>query len=62
MGATNQLREILAAKKTFHNNRGMNLENDINQANQYYIDTNQAFIYKKPTPLGPLNLCADAER
>ena len=47
----NQLKEILSTKKTFHNNRGMNLENDINISNQYYIDTNQAFIYKKPTPI-----------
>ena len=48
---TNPLREILKEKKTFHNNRGMNLENDINLSNQYYVDTTQAFIYKKPTPI-----------
>ena len=48
---TNPLREILKEKKTFHNNRGMNLENDINLSNQYYVDTKQAFIYKKPTPI-----------
>ena len=29
----------------------MGLENDINQSNQYYIDTKKAFIYKKPTPI-----------
>ena len=51
METTNKLREILSSKKTFHNNRGMNLENDINISNQYYIDTKQAFIYKKPTPI-----------
>ena len=51
METRNSLKEILASKKTFHNNRGMNLENDINLSNQYYIDTNQAFIYKKPTPI-----------
>lgn len=34
-----------------YSNRGMNLENDINLTNQYYIDTNKAFIYKKPTPI-----------
>ena len=51
METVNQLKEILAAKKTFHNNRGMTLENDINLSNQYYVDTNQAFIYKKPTPI-----------
>lgn len=48
---TNPLKEILKNKQVFHNNRGMNLENDINISNQYYIDTNQAFIYKKPTPI-----------
>lgn len=32
-------------------NRGMGLENDINLTNQYYIDNNKAFIYKKPTPI-----------
>ena len=47
----NHLREILKEKKTFHNNRGMNLENDINISNQYYVDTKKAFIYKKPTPI-----------
>lgn len=51
MKGTNELKEILSSKKTFHNNRGMNLENDINISNQYYVDTNQAFIYKKPTPI-----------
>ena len=32
-------------------NRGMGLESDINITNQYYIDNNIAFIYKKPTPI-----------
>ena len=47
----NPLKEILKSKQVFYNNRGMNLENDINISNQHYIDTNQAFIYKKPTPI-----------
>lgn len=34
-----------------YSNRGMSLESDINLTNQYYIDTNKAFIYKKPTPI-----------
>lgn len=51
METVNPLREILKEKKTFHNNRGMNLENDINLSNQYYVDTKKAFIYKKPTPI-----------
>ena len=32
-------------------NRGMDLESDINITNQYYIDKGIAYIYKKPTPI-----------
>lgn len=32
-------------------NRGMSLENDINDTNKYYLDYNIALIYKKPTPI-----------
>lgn len=32
-------------------NRGMNLEDDINKSNKYYLDNNIAVIYKKPTPI-----------
>ena len=32
-------------------NRGMTLENDINETNKYYQDYNIALIYKKPTPI-----------
>ncbi len=46
-------------KKTFINNKptreyknlGMNLENDLNNTNNYYIDKKIAYIYKKPTPI-----------
>ena len=34
-----------------YDNRGMGLESDLNITNQYYIDNNKAFIYKKPTPI-----------
>lgn len=34
-----------------YGNRGMNLEEDINISNQYYLDTDIAVIYKKPTPI-----------
>ncbi len=30
-------------------NRGMSLENDINESNKYYVDYDIALIYKKPT-------------
>ena len=38
-------------KEVNYKNRGMNLENDLNITNQYYIDKGIAYIYKKPTPI-----------
>ena len=38
-------------KKIQYKNRGMALEDDINLSNQYYINIEKAFIYKKPTPI-----------
>lgn len=34
-----------------YKNRGMNLENMLNDTNKYYIETQKAYIYKKPTPI-----------
>lgn len=34
-----------------YSNRGMSLEEDIEQTNQYYLETNKAVIHKKPTPI-----------
>ena len=34
-----------------HKNRGMKLENLINQTNEYYIENDIAIIYKKTTPI-----------
>lgn len=44
-------------KKEFHKNinyanRGMDLENIINETNEYYLEKDIALIYKKPTPIG----------
>ncbi len=39
-------------KNISHKNRGMDLESSINLSNTYYLDTNQAVIYKKPTNIG----------
>ena len=36
---------------TSYKNRGMNLEDDINSSNNYYIEKGKAYIYKKPTPI-----------
>ncbi len=37
--------------KREYKNLGMNLENDINNTNEYYINKEIAYIYKKPTPI-----------
>ncbi len=34
-----------------YSHRGMNLEDDINQSNEYYRSKDIAYIYKKPTPI-----------
>ncbi|MDE6284866.1 MAG: Holliday junction resolvase RecU [Bacilli bacterium] len=39
-------------KITNYGNRGMDLENIIEEANQYYRENDLAYIYKKPTPIG----------
>ena len=43
-------------KKTYKNfnnyaNRGMSLESDIGNSNEYYLNNDMAVIYKKPTPI-----------
>ena len=39
------------SKTISHSNRGMTLENDLNETNQYYLNNNIGIIYKKPTPI-----------
>lgn len=34
-----------------YGNRGMTLEDEINQTNEFYLNMNKAVIYKKPTPI-----------
>lgn len=34
-----------------YSKRGMSLEKEINESNQYYLSTNQAVIHKKPIPI-----------
>ena len=46
----------LGIKKSQHNiinykNRGMTLEDDLNETNKYYKEKDIAYIYKKPTPI-----------
>lgn len=40
-----------STNKTVYSNRGMSLEDDINDTNQYYLTHNIAIIHKKPTPV-----------
>ena len=35
-----------------HSNRGMNLESALNTTNEYYLEIDKALIFKKPTPIG----------
>lgn len=39
-------------KTTSYANRGMDLEALINESNKYYLETDEALIYKKPTEIG----------
>ncbi len=38
-------------KSISYGNRGMNLEYDLNETNNYYLIQNIAVVYKKPTPI-----------
>lgn len=40
-----------------YTNRGMELENLINESNEYYLEKDRALIYKKPTPIGINKAC-----
>ncbi len=39
------------SSNTVYSNRGMNLEEDLNSTNQFYLEHNRAIIHKKPTPV-----------
>lgn len=43
-------------KFTTYKNRGMFLENIINESNSYYVSTDKALIFKKPTPIKVINV------
>lgn len=42
---------ISSHPRTSASRRGMTLEADINQSNEYYLSTDKAVIHKKPTPV-----------
>lgn len=39
-----------------HKNRGMDLEDELNLSNAYYLEKDKALIFKKPTPIGVTNV------
>jgi len=47
---------IKTEKKLSYSNRGMTLEDDINETNRYYLENNIAVIHKKPTPVQIVNV------
>lgn len=44
-------REKIKKKNYQYGNRGMTLEDDLNESNKYYLANNIAVIHKKPTPI-----------
>ena len=51
MNYPNGIKKEITIKNIEYKNRGMTLENDLNVTNQYYINNDIAYIYKKPTPI-----------
>ena len=49
-------------KKASYKNRGMFLENIINDSNTYYNSKEACLIYKKPTPIKVLNVTYPSDR
>lgn len=43
-------------KRPNHGHRGMSLESELNQANQFYLQNGLANIHKKPTPIQIVNV------
>ncbi len=52
----NNIRKNYTKLEISHGNRGMNLENALNISNKYYLDKDIALIYKKPTPIGVVDV------
>ncbi len=47
---------VICLKTYSFKNRGMFLEKMINESNSYYVSTNKALIFKKPTPIKIINV------
>lgn len=48
----NNIKKKYTTNLVNHKNRGMILEDMIEEANEYYRENDIAYIYKKPTPIG----------
>lgn len=48
----NNIKKSYNKQNTQHGNRGMDLESELNITNNYYKEKDIALIYKKPTPIG----------
>ena len=42
---------LSTSKEINYKNRGMTLETELNESNEYYREMDKAYIYKKPTPI-----------
>lgn len=45
------VKRVISTNKISYGNRGMDLENEINETNNYYRNIDKAIIYKKPVPI-----------
>lgn len=52
----NNIKKSFTKLSVSHSNRGMNLENALNLSNEYYLKNDIALIYKKPTPIGVVDV------
>lgn len=52
----NNIKKCYTKLTVSHSNRGMNLESLLNSTNEYYLKKDKALIYKKPTPIGVVDV------
>ncbi len=52
----NNIKKAFTKLNVSHGNRGMHLETEINLSNEYYLKNDRALIYKKPTPIGVVDV------
>lgn len=52
----NNIKKEFTKLSVSHSNRGMNLEAALNSSNEYYLRKDIALIYKKPTPIGVVDV------